>query len=265
MEISPNQDVQIKAFSPAGELHIPEELAVTLTKVFNEQITAWEIAKKNNVLKAEVVAYKIKRLLPELKTIPFKLITSCKDDQIFKSLIKFCDICLRIRKDTKVWPAEKIHFDHFLFIDLSIIHQELSRKLYNAIDEYPDEIDDLMKDLMSQAYLPSNITLTIQEARKIIPDLSAPTEEALYCALNSAERLEVFVNVVKCCQNIIRLKEMGVADLERLTKLYKKLKEHLMPLVLVSFREEKKVFQLAEKMIIAAEEAKYTGYLSWLW
>ncbi|NGX58577.1 MAG: hypothetical protein K940chlam3_01484 [Chlamydiae bacterium] len=265
MYIPPDKDVEIKAYSESHELKIPKELEETLNRVFRSHMEFYKLQKKNNVLKSEVVTYKIRKLLPDLRTVPIKLILACKDDRIFQCVIKFIDTCIRIRDDSKKWVAEEVDFNHSLFRELSLVHQELSRKLYQAIEKYPEEIDQLMKVLMSQAYLPPNIILMIEAARKIYPSLTVEAEASLQNALNTAERLELFKEITFCCEKIIVIKQSGVTDSEELRELYVKLKEHLMPLVLAIFREEREVFQFIQEMIIAAEKTTYVGYFCCLW
>jgi len=148
--------------------------------------------------------------------------------------------------------------------------KELDKGEIEAVTKYLTNVkisqatEELFKQLLAQAFLPSNTALAIIKAKKICPDMTEETEMAIKKAMTDAQRFDIFNKTINTCERIIEIKGSWIKHKKELNDHFVYLKKTILPMVLTLFREEKLVFGYIQEMIKQAE-VKENGVTLWSW
>lgn len=262
----PNEDIKIKIFHNRKEVETTSELKSELEEIYKRKLKEQKFQKQNNIFKAEILCYKIRRILPDNPFIPQTILRLIKNNDVFNQFTIFLDTCFRIKRLATEWKVKEIDFNHDLYKQLSLVHKELSETIHQYVKGGCSKTDTLIKKVMEQAYLPAHITLMIDEAKKIIRKssfkFSEELENELSEGLKNLERYHHFKVYIEHCKKALDLKSQ---EKEIYQNLLKKIKLDLFPLFFVYFRSYKNTLCFSQSLLKIVETPQTQSFLYYFW
>ncbi len=271
--MQPPDDIKIKITQNQQEIHIPENIRTELEEICRRKLKEQQQELQNNVYKAEIINHKIHRIFPKNSFIPQTMLSLIKEKSVFDQLAIFLDTCYGIQKKTSTWKPENVDFNHKIFCNLSLIHKELTEKIVQHSKDDCNEVYDLIKEILEQAYMPSHIKLLIYEAQKITKhtgfEFSQDLENHLTRELTNIEKFQNVKNYIDCCKLALEMKKKGQEKSQDFLTQINKIKTRIFPLFYYYFpKDEEKnslVIILAKKLLKIVETPAQKRYFSFIW
>ncbi len=262
-------EITIKVTQNQQEIHIPENIRTELEEICRRKLKEQQQEKQNNVYKAEIINHKIHRILPNNSSIPRQILNLIKQNSVFDQFTIFLDTCHGIKRTTEQWNPEEIDFNHEIFCSLSFIHKDLSEIIVQHSQGDCNEVYDLIKKLLEQAYMPSNIKFLINEAKNITKltefEFTQDLKDHLTRELANIEKFRNFKEYINCCKQALKMKKEGQDYQTRSIKL----KPSFFPSSISIFRKREKenalVIILAKKLLKIVETPISKKYFSLFW
>ena len=266
MQVSPKKEIQVAVFIDGDRVGMPKSVQTKLKETYFQCLEELETQRKVRKLKGEILITKIQQLVPEAP-IPQKLILAGIQDALFEKITMFTDTCKHIRDYSPEWEENEEISTHPQFTEMADSLSELTVAVRENIVGEEEEtyvvIEALFNAIMAQAYLPYSAIITVNEAQKIIPEMSEETKKIILAALTDQDCMQALSDLTFSCKKIIKLKKSGDKGSKELKGLYKKAGKVLLPKVFVMFGKNKAVTDLAQDLMVAAEKAE--KHSSWIW